>query len=157
MASTVTSPDGRRWTVRRRWLPWKPRLKKPRLPSVRKDRFDTRPWTTAEWGLDLATMGWFGLAIVLVIAMVFFVWPIGFLLVELLLVALFAAGGIVARILLRRPWLLDAETAGEKRTWAVSGWRASEDALRGIRSAVQGGRYDAEPGDARLIDVQVAD
>jgi hypothetical protein len=128
MARTVSSPDGNRWYVRRVWLPWQPKWR------GRRKRRDLDP-TDAD-GLELAS----GCApdalddvlvvvaiVVFVLLLVFFVWPVLVALLELVLLSLLVLLGGLARVLLRRPWIVEATPAtGQGRfRWKVVGWRRS--------------------------------
>lgn len=67
--------------------------------------------------------------VVLVVVFVFLILvgaPFLVALGELLLVVLLALSGIVARVLFRRPWTVDAvDPDGGHRHWHVVGWRSS--------------------------------
>jgi hypothetical protein len=139
----VTAPDGRTWRVRRRWLPWRRRAR------------------AGEWvdGGDLGRLGGqlleaadgplgaiflvLGL-LVLLAFVVLFVLPLTVVVLELLLVLALLPLVVLARVLLRTPWIVVARTAGpppEERVEAVSGWRASSRAIDDLaqRIAVDGG------------------
>lgn len=123
----VASPDGRRWTVRRRWLPrhaslarrWIDRRRR-RRPSDERVRW----WDVLDVPFDVGDV-FFGIA--LVVALVLLVlWglPALLALVDLLLLLVLFVGGVVARVLLRRPWTVEATADdGERRERQVVGWR----------------------------------
>jgi hypothetical protein len=71
-----------------------------------------------------------GVLIVLVVLIVsvvawFFVFPVLFFLLDLVLVVLLAAGAIALRVLFRRPWIVQAVSDDDALTWPVVGWRKS--------------------------------
>src|SRR5215217_6245485 len=110
----VTAPDGQRWRVRRRWL----------------DRPAPRPWTrwrrdrkrtddgerSGGWLSDAAlsgvdSLGGLGLAIgaiVVVVLVVFVVLPLVGIAFELALLIGFVMSGMFGRVVLRRPWTIEA-------------------------------------------------
>jgi hypothetical protein len=132
--SIVTSPDGRRWRVRRRWL------ERP-LPSPRrlwrKNRDEAADAWDLGWGLD--ALGGLGVVVLLVVAVVVvFVLLLGIAL-ELIAVALVLGSGLFSRVVLRRPWVIEAVETGEPEervAFAVTGWRDSSRAARELRTAI---------------------
>ena len=135
----VQSPDGTQWRVRRRWLPRHENLGR-KLLRTRAERRQARAVRVAErkekesrwWdALDLTPFDLFddiGFALLAVVAVVFLLlwgWPFLVALLDVVLVLLLAIAGLVARVVFRRPWLVEA-TGGEARlSRAVVGWRAS--------------------------------
>lgn len=135
----VTDPEGARWRVRRRWLMAPIR---PRYRGADASNFDL-----PGGGFDAAD-GVLG-AIVAVIAIIvlaafvaFVVIPLALLLVEVLIFLVLAGAGLAGRVLLRRPWTLEARRLGAstRMTWSVAGWRDSREALDEIAAALQAGR-----------------
>ncbi len=118
--------DGRTIDVRRRWLPWKPRLRDVDSSGGDAGGFDLGG------GDDLA-----GVAVVIAIFLLLLFFPVvlavallaGEVLVLLLLLPLF----LVARVVPVLPWTVEARHEGalvgvEK----VRGWRASQQRIREI-------------------------
>lgn len=151
----VVDPSGREWTVRRRWLPWRPRWRGPgRLRNM---------WDGLN-GLDL--LGGFAddffapilsilLAIVVIVLLVFFVLPLAVFLVEVVLTIVIVALATLLRIVLRKPWLVDAADAsgeGHDYVWAVTGWRASGEAVDRIAAQLQGGAALPVLPNGRLVE-----
>jgi hypothetical protein len=141
MGRTVSSPDGNRWYVRRVWLPWRPKW--------RGRRRDIDP-TDAD-GLQLAS----GcapdalddvLAILAVVAFVLlfvlFVWPVLVALVEVVLLAVLVLLGGMARIVLRRPWVVEATpaTGSGRFRWKVVGWRRSGEVVEELAGQLAAGQ-----------------
>lgn len=146
----VTAPDGTRWRVRRRWLERPARTPRPRL------RLPRRP--TLEDGLDAASMlpdpGGFAdaaddplTALALVLGAVLLGLLAAFVLLPLLGVALelavplvLAGAGLLGRVLLGRPWTIEAVAVGapaQRVAFAVPGWRRSRRALAALTAAIE--------------------
>jgi hypothetical protein len=141
LARRVTAPDGTEWTVRRRWVhaPIRPRWRGTR---------DADAFDVADGLGDFGDSGIFGviaavIAIVVLAALVAFVLlPLAILLVEVLLFVLLAGLGLFGRVLLRRPWRIEARAAGGGRRAVVrevSGWRDSRDAIAELAAEAQRG------------------
>lgn len=132
-ARVVTAPDGRTWKVRRRWVhrsvSWRGGRDLPDVPGL--DLLDD------EFGI-LAAIGIIITAIVVAALAVFFVIPAVIFAVELLFVLVVVVLAAVARILLRRPWTVEARVAGtnEGREWKVVGWRASGELVETVANRV---------------------
>jgi hypothetical protein len=135
-SSSVASPDGRTWKVRRRWV------ERP-LPSLRERwrREDVGGGDILD-GLLLADgvegFGAIG-AVVAIGALILVLLPLVGVALELVVLLLVLAYGLFARVVLRRPWIIDAvdsEDAEERVAFAVKGWRDSSTALRELRTAI---------------------
>lgn len=144
---SARSPDGRTWRVEVRWLPWAPRWRGPRKRS--RDKDDVRWYDWIDIGEPFAWfdegLGGFVTAIVLVVLVVMaalFVLPAFIFIVEVLIVALVVIAGIALRVLLRRPWLVDAYLVEDRRThftWKVVGWRRTEGAMESVAEQLRAG------------------
>jgi len=139
LARRVVAPDGTRWTVRRRWVhaPVRPRWRGTR---------DADAFNLADLGGDLGDSGILGaiaaiIAIVVLAAFVAFVLlPLAILLVEVLLFVLLAGLGLFGRVLLRRPWKIEARADDGRRTVReVAGWRDSRDAIAQLAADAERG------------------
>ncbi|HYF45618.1 MAG TPA: hypothetical protein VD926_05360 [Acidimicrobiales bacterium] len=136
---TVTDPSGRSWTVHRRWhLRDRDRERRAWARESLRDAWD---WLE---GLDaLAEVPAIGIiagiaAVVVVLVLVFI--PIVILVGELLVLVSVVAGTLVARVVFRRPWTIEAKASdGEVRRWEVVGWRASGDHVRFVREQLEHG------------------
>jgi len=136
--SIVISPDGRRWRTRRRWV------ERP-VPSLRERFRRGRKEVDGEGVLDGlivvdATEGWafLGIAIAIGIVVVILLPLLGIAL-ELIALLLVLVYGLFARVVLRRPWIVETVEVGnaeERVAFAVKGWRDSGAALRELRSAL---------------------
>ena len=136
--TSVTAPDKRVWKVGRRWLPKRVRL--PRRPDVDATDGGLLAIDVAESvsGLVVGLL----VAVTLALALVL-VWPLFALALELIALVFLALGGVIARVVLRRPWLIVATTEGppvERLAWDVSGWRASGAAIDEVAAALRSGR-----------------
>lgn len=136
--SPITSPDGRAWKVRRRWVEGpRPSL----LKRWRHRRKEVDGWDVLD-GLFLADfVGGFGAiggaVAVGIVALVLL--PLVGLALELVVLLLIVGYGLFARVILRRPWVVEAadvEDAEERVAFAVEGWRDSTAALRELRTAI---------------------
>ena len=134
----VVAPDGTRWSVGRRWLP-----RRWRGPRWRRtgDGIDLIPIDLAEGGLTGALIG---LAIAVgVVLFVVFLAPLLVLLVEILIAVVLVAGVVLGRVLLRRPWIVEARPANRATkaafTWRVVGWRESGRVIEEVSGALASG------------------
>jgi hypothetical protein len=110
----VTSPDGERWRVRRRWMD------RP-LPDLRK-RFrdagsEQSPIDAYDgfWTLDaIGDSGWTGVAIAIATFLFILVFlPLLGVAFELVIVLLIFASGVASRVVLGRPWTVEAINLGD--------------------------------------------
>jgi hypothetical protein len=136
----VTSPDGVRWQVRRRWLD------RP-LPDLRRRFREYREEGTSDNALDaflvvdLADSVWVGVVLAIVVALIAFVLlPLVGVALELILLVALLGSGIVGRMVLRRPWTIEAVSFGDgarSAAYAVKGWRRSGRAMVEICAAIR--------------------
>lgn len=100
----------------------------------------------------------FVLVLVLVLLLVvFFVAPLVLALLDLLFVIVLVALGVVARVVFRRPWRVEAEAldgAGPRRlvTWRVVGWRASGAHVEAVARHLEAGVDVPVGGDESLAE-----
>lgn len=128
----VYGADNREWRVARRWLPWKPRRRGPFGDAV--DAGDGIELGLHLGDSPLGIVGAIGAAIALILFVVF-VLPVLLTVLEVVLVLVLLPLFVVARIVLRKPWIIVARTKGpppEERTVSASGWRGSADAMEGL-------------------------
>ena len=143
MATEVTAPDGRTWIVRRRLAP---RLGSDTLWGRFRGRF-RRTLDRVEDVPDLGCLDAIGegvtgvvVAIVLVLLAIFVLLPLLVAVVDVLIVLLAVAVGIVIRIVLRRPWVVEARADdGTAHCWRVVGWRASGARVLELSEHLQAG------------------
>ncbi|MEZ5410958.1 MAG: hypothetical protein R2761_23210 [Acidimicrobiales bacterium] len=145
MPNTILSPDGRQWQVRRRLVP---RLGAETLPG--------RIWRRMKDAADHATTGVdvgsgcvpgsfsdlavLAVALVLLAAVIFIVIPLLAAIVDLVILLLLAVLGILARVVFRRPWVVEAAASdGQRHQWRVVGWRRSGERCREIARSLAAG------------------
>ncbi len=136
----MTSPDGTRWRVRRRWL------NRP-LPDLRKRFKEYREENTGEgvldgaWAIGAGDSPWVGIAIAVgVILLVFLLLPLIGVAIELILLVLLLGSGLIGRVVLRRPWTVEAQSLDDGRrsaSYAVKGWQRSSRAATEIATAIE--------------------
>jgi hypothetical protein len=137
-SQTLTSPDGDQWQVRRRWLD------RP-VPKIRRSMKGANEEVALEGGLEALFTGLgesiplaIGAAIVVALLALFLLPLIGIALEIAILIALLSSG-IVGRVLLRRPWTIEAvDLTHPQRSaaFAVKGWRRSGDAIDELARAI---------------------
>ena len=134
---TVVDPEGRTWRIRRRWLSHSVSWRGPRdLTPPGPDLLDA--------GLladDLGCLPAIGIVVTCAVAValaLFFVLPAIVFAVELVAVLLLLLLGALARIVLRRPWTVEARVKGtnQGREWKVVGWRASGELVETLAERV---------------------
>ncbi|MEV0669942.1 hypothetical protein [Mycobacterium sp. NPDC050441] len=127
--ASVLDPEGIKWTVRRRWLPWRPRREMP-----------------DDWSLGDASFGDGDdiISIVLNIALVVLLIPVLVLALlvaaEFLLLLLLLPLWVLARSLFGTPWIVvvrrDRKIVAEE---AVRGWAATTARIDHIKSVIGSG------------------
>jgi xanthosine utilization system XapX-like protein len=83
-----------------------------------------------------------GLVLVLVLLVVFVIAPLVIALVELLAVLLVGTVAVAARVLFRRPWVVEAvsgDAVPQVLTWRVVGWRASAAKVDEVADQLEAG------------------
>jgi hypothetical protein len=131
--SSVVAPDGVEWRVGRRW-------------SRR-----SSGWTWKRRGLAADAVSGLGqgiggvdlqggaLLVVAVVAALLILIPLLFFGVELIILGVVLAAGVVGRVLFRQPWLIEARsndplTPGRRLEWHVTGWRKSQELIEKVIS-----------------------
>jgi hypothetical protein len=149
----VTTPSGDAWRVRRLWAPrlqgetlWARAWRRMRRVGRRTGEATTDvpdPGCLGDLGEELAIL----LAVVVVVLFVLFVAiPFLVVLLDVLLLAVLTAAGLVGRLLFRRPWVVEARGPdGMRRTWRIVGWRASHEAVDFVADALAHG-HPPPPG-----------
>ena len=163
---TVTTPGGHGWRVRRVWAP---RLGGEGLWNGFRRRTRVSRRVASEAG-DVADPGCVGdllddlIAIVVIAAVVAFTLlvaiPLLMAILDVMLLALLTVLGIGARIVFRRPWVVEARsttpvpvdardgdggptaaptTELRRHTWRVVGWRASGDMVDAVANVLAHG------------------
>jgi hypothetical protein len=146
MAVSVTSPDGQDWVVGRRLAP---RLGNESAWARFHKRFRKVVSRTVD-GVDVVDPGClevFGegivvaLGVILFLLILFFVAiPLLVAVVDILIVIALALAGIAARIVFRRPWVIEARNDDDQvYRWRVVGWKASGERVGEIARILRAG------------------
>jgi hypothetical protein len=125
----VVGPDGSRWTVGRKLLPWRPKRR------IRGDSWDLPGVSFGDFGGDDPISFVLGIvaAVVLAVGLLVVLGPMLGVLVlglEWLVVVLLAGAGVVARLVLGRPFVVYARGAAGEKVEHVAGWRASQRTMQ---------------------------
>jgi len=126
--------EGVQWEVTRQWLEvprW--RVGRPRLEDA----------VEFSWYADLDLAGvviWLALVVI-----VFVLFLVGLPLLVLLAAVLVAIGGLVVRVVFRRPWLVEAKSEVGERRWRVRGTLGSRRAMHEIATAIERGDQGFSP------------
>ena len=118
----------------RRWLPWKPRLRRPPDVDVPLDAIGFIDELPAFVAVVIAVAG--------AALFLFFIVPLLITLAEVLLLGLLVALGVLVRVLLRRPWIVDAVRLDrtERLSWKVVGWRRSGEVVDAVAGQLAAGQ-----------------
>lgn len=140
--------DGREWTVRRHWAPrighetlWGRIVKRFRSPKRRLR--DAAGRVDAADGALMGMQDLVALIVILVGAALFVLIGLPLLLAvfDVILLVLLAVLGVLGRVLLRRPWTVEACPQGDGggREWRVVGWRDSARLVDSLARRLQSG------------------
>lgn len=131
----VTAPDGRVWAVRRRWVKWRPRFR----PNLK------LPPEIADAGFAIEDGVVIFVAIMVLLLLLAFGAPLLAAALELILGIFIVIGAILSRILLRRPFPIEATSADGDyfETFAV-GLGGSRRAVERIAEGLASGRSSDE-------------
>jgi hypothetical protein len=116
----VKSPDGKKWTLGRHWLPRRKRFKKVNLRDANPDVGfpDIGGDDLGIFGVIIAAIA--GLIVAAFLVLLFF--NVFALALELILVIVIALAGIIGRVVFRRPWIVFARHDKERLEWPVVGY-----------------------------------
>lgn len=141
----VTAPNGERWRVGRRWL-----NRSPPKPWTRWRRERTRSddELAAGWlpeavlnGVDsLGGLGFVIGAVVVLALLVLVLLPLLGIAFELAIAIGFVLSGLFGRVVLRRPWTIEAvslDAPARRSAFAVTGWRRSRRALAALAATIE--------------------
>ncbi len=139
----VVSPDQVEWTVGRRWVSRRFDWSWRKHGRVASDGL-------VETGIGVPDVGGvdFGEALVLVaavVAVILVVIPLLFFGVELIVFGALVGGGLVARAVSGKPWVIEARssdlhTSERRLEWHVRGWRKSGKLIDQVASDLAAGR-----------------
>ncbi|BDY31497.1 hypothetical protein [Mycolicibacterium mageritense] len=126
--ASVLDPDGAKWTVRRRWLPWRPRRKMPDDWDLGDASFD---------GDDIFSIVMNVLLLVLLIPVLILALLVA---AEFLLLLILLPLWVLARSLFGTPWIIvvrrDRKIVAEE---AVRGWGASGARIDQLKAVIAAG------------------
>ena len=150
----VQSPDGGAWLIRRRWVKWRPRWPWRRRQTHQAPAEKDSQWES--WDLlelldpEAILVGLLALAWLFLI---FVVLPGLFLLLQMLIFVVVAGFTIFMRVLLRRPWIVEAIRVDgkDRKEWAVVGWWRSRLVIAEVAQGISLGHRLIQPDGARLI------
>lgn len=83
--------------------------------------------------------------VALIVLSVLFVFPAVVFFLEVLILLVLIGGGAMARVVLRRPWTIEAREVATSRsvrqshTWQVVGWKASESLMESVIAQIETG------------------
>jgi hypothetical protein len=144
------TPAGTEWRVGRVWIGrGAPRFRKVRSEAAGDIGGQVPNWVPVDigsWGDLEATIA----VVIALVLLVFVIIPLLLFGVELIIVGVAVAASIIGRLLLGRPWIVQAQSIGrtrEVRTWRVSGWRRSRQVIAEIAQGLAAGS-DPNPTDA---------
>jgi hypothetical protein len=142
----VTSPDGRTWTLGRRWAPARRRFARVDIGDI--------GIPDVSGGLDdLGIIGTVIAAILLAIAVVVIalvLFNVVAIAIEFLIVFVALVAGVVGRVVFRRPWTVFARSGAVVHYRPAVGWRASRRALDELAARLRSGlELDTAPRDRR--------
>jgi hypothetical protein len=136
---TVRSPQGQSYRVRRRWVEgpvlklWE-RFRANRRESAGEGGLDPM------LGLEAADQPAIAVVLVVLIALVVFVLlPLLGVALELIVLLVVILSGLVGRLLLGRPWIVEAVNVvdvEDRAAFAVKGWGPSRAAVAELRTAI---------------------
>ena len=143
------APDGVEWHVGRRWLTRRPKLNRPHRRAITSESVSNLgPGWPDIGNLDLGE----GLLVAAAaLAVVLILIPVLFFGVELIILGALLAAGVIARTLLRQPWVVEATSTdpigpGRRLEWRVRGWRKSGKLIDQVASALSAGREPSDRG-----------
>jgi hypothetical protein len=126
-----------------------PRWRKARMGKIRPGDAAEAVFTVPDVG-GLDDIGAAMLVLLAVVVLAIVVIPLLLFGIELILLGLLVAAGVVGRTLLRRPWIVQATpiaTAAEELSWRVVGWRRSARAVDEVTASLGAG-LDPSPAEA---------
>ena len=152
-ATRIVTPDGVEWRVGRRWMTRRFRRSWRWRRDTGIDLLASGGFSSGDWaggGLEEAALV---LVAVVVVALVLV--PVLLFGVELIVVGCVLSVSLAGRVLLGRPWTVEARSPGfaghERRLeWSVPGWRRSGKVINEIAEDLAAGREPA-PTSTQLV------
>jgi hypothetical protein len=134
----VIAPDGDRWLIRRRWLDrplpdLRRRFRSGREEGLEDGVLEALPF--ADWA-----DGWPAIALTVALLLtVFVLLPLLGVALELIVLIFLLCSGVVGRLFLGRPWIVEAIPRDGKRqsvTFPIKGWRQSGKAATDLAQQI---------------------
>lgn len=148
-ARAVRTPSGEEWRVGRRWIGRRmPRWRRVKMGAIHEEEAANVLSIPDFGGIDDLGAAILILAAVVVVAIV--VVPLLLFGIELIVLGLLVAVGVVGRTLLGRPWVVQAVPAADGTdplTWRVVGWRRSGRLIEEVATSLEAG-FDPAPAQA---------
>ncbi len=120
----------------------------------------TPDFVNVDGGLDdLGVFGMIIAAIVLVIVAIFLalvLFNVIAIALELLIVILLLLAGVFSRVVLRRPWVVQASTGGppaQAHAWKVVGWLRGRRVIADVASQLASGSHEPRPAEASGVQL----
>lgn len=138
----VVAPERVEWCVGRKWMTRRPRLLRRHRSGTASDSLQNLGSVWPDLGgLDL---GQELLALAAVVAVVLVLIPVLFFGLELIILGVLLATGVIARTLLGQPWVVQATStdplsAGRRLEWRVRGWRRSQSLIGEVAAELTAG------------------
>jgi hypothetical protein len=136
------APDGVEWFVGRKWGTRRSRLLRRHQSGTASDSLQNLGSVWPDLGgLDL---GQELLALAAVVAVVLVLIPVLFFGLELIILGVLLAAGVIARTLLGQPWVVQATStdplsSGRRLEWRVRGWRKSQRLIAEVAAELVAG------------------
>ncbi|HWL64489.1 MAG TPA: hypothetical protein VNP73_00795 [Actinomycetota bacterium] len=136
---TATDPQDGVWKIKRHWISRKPRLRwrKGSEEGLEALEFVGGIFDDNPFGIIVGLI-----AVVLLLLLIL---PVFAFLIELLIVGVLLAVTLAAKILFRRPWIIEAWQEGARDQhlrWAVVGWNRSGEVMDEVaRTIASGGTF----------------
>lgn len=139
----ITAPDGAEWAVGRRWMTREVRRSWKWRRGASGDLIAGGNFPGSDWAGDSLGSAVLILLGVIIVALVLV--PLLLFGIELIVVGCVLAASVAGRVLLGRPWTVEARTlgpAGSDRSleWSVPGWRRSGKVIDAIAEDLTAGR-----------------
>jgi hypothetical protein len=138
----IVAPDGVEWRIDRQWITGRPRPLRRRQNAGASGSLQSLGSSLPDLGgVDL---GQGLLAIAAVLAVVLVLIPVLFFGLELIILGVLLAAGVMARTLLGQPWVIEARSvdplsSGRRLEWRLRGWRRSQNLIAELAAELAAG------------------
>ena len=144
----ITAPDGAEWTVGRRWMTRNVRRSWKWRRGTSSELLASGNFPGGDWAGDGVENAVLVVVGVLIVALVLV--PLLLFGIELIVVGCVLAASLAGRVVLGRPWTVEARTLGPPGSerhleWSVPGWRRSGKVIDAIAEDLTAGREPESP------------